>query len=356
MAVTIADFGISTYLSKLHALGDVGTAQAALRFNALSTILGGMFLSGVLFAAYFNWAYAWTVPFIAISFSLQKNTDTALSIPIADRQSGIPVTSLLIRRVSALVAYAVCIGLGFDAIGGYALAVLVGAVAGQVHIWIVVTRAYGRREAPRVRYLPLLRSAVPYMVGNVSTQAQNLDVAIIAVVIGDVAAGLYSAASKLTKPIMLIPRTMTSMILPYAARRGGKSARSMAWKLTQGALGSIVVMIPVSLLASPLITLAMGEAYSDAAATLAVGLIALPLVALPSPLGSLLQSQGQQVYVSINGITFAIVTLIAITVAAQYFGIEGVAAAIGISYAAKALSLLVRIRTLPDSIELSEQS
>lgn len=356
LAVTIADFGISTYLSKLHALGDLGTAQAALRFNALSTILGAVLLSGVLFAAYFNWAYAWTVPFIAVSFALQKNTDTALSIPIADRLAGIPVASLMIRRVCALAAYAVCVGLGIDAIGGYAIAVLVGAVAGQVHIWIVVTRAYGRREAPRVRYRPLLRSAVPYMVGNVSAQAQTLDVAIIAAVIGDVAAGLYSAASKLTKPIMLIPRTMTTMILPYAARRGSKNARSMALKLTLGALVSTLVMIPLSLLAGPLITLAMGDAYAGAAATLAVGLIALPMVALPSPLGSLLQSQGQQVYVSINGIVFAVVTLIAIPVGAQFFGIEGVAAAIGITYAAKALSLLLRIRRLPDSLELPEQA
>lgn len=348
LAVTVADFGIGTYLAKLHALKEVGAAQAALRFNALSTFLSAILLSIGLFAVFFEWTYAWTVPLIAISFAMQKNADTALAIPIADGSARIPVVSLLIRRTSSLAAYGLCIVMGTDAIPAYAIAVLFGAVAGQIHIWLVVTRSYRRRDAPHVGRGSLMRAALPYMFGNVSAQARMLDTAIIAAVLGDISAGLYSAATRLTKPIMLIPQTMTTLILPHASGRGGKNARRMAWKLTLGALISLAIMIPLSLLSEPLITLTMGEAYKGGTVALAVSLISLPLVALPSPLGSLLQSQGHEVYVSINGAVFAIINLLAILAGALLFGIAGVAGATGISFAAKALSLLLRIRRLPD--------
>lgn len=340
----IADFGMATFLSRERARGNVDHVSGALMFNVTSTLVFGALLTIALAAFAAVGVVPWAVVLLGLAAALEKNTETTLSVPIADKKKFVPAFNVLLRRALALIAFGAAVLAGVDPVLAFCLGTAAAAVAGQIQI-----RTWMRGRVDPVgpvsfaRLKDTAQQAWPFWISNVTAGARQLDIPIVGLFASAYSAGLYSASSKIMNPFRLIPSTLTALVVPHVARQGKATARKTAMKISALFLATLVVIVPASLFSEPLVVFLMGEEFSGGGAIFALMLLGLPFVALAPPLGSVLQSQGQEKFVGLNGTIFAIVTIGFVVVGALLSGGEGAALGLGLSYVLKCLSLFVRI-------------
>jgi O-antigen/teichoic acid export membrane protein len=337
-----ADLGMSTYVARARALGQHAAVHAALIVNRRSTATVGLVSVIALSSAAGRGAVPWGVVALGLSLAIEKSVDTMMSVPIADGDTRAATMSVLVRRVVACGGFVACFVAGADPVWAFALWSLVGAVVGQAHARRVTAPL--RATPPGALRLALVGSW-PFFLSNVTVSARSLDTAVVAVVASAGTAGLYSAASRLTSPFMLVASTVTTVLMPHAARASASRARRMAWLLAGWGLAAYVVVLPVLLVADDVLARVLGPDFASAVPALRWALVGLPWVALSSALGTILQSQGHERFVAVNGLAYSCLTLAAVAVAAVRLGATGAAAAVAITFACKCAVLLVRIRT-----------
>ncbi len=171
-----------------------------------------------------------------------------------------------------------------------------------------------------------------------------LDTAIVAVLLAPAAAGLYAAASKLVQPTMLIPQTIASLVLPKATRLGRDRAASLVRPMVLASAASLLVVLPLLLVAEPLVVLVMGDQYAGAGDTLRWLLLGMPFVALSAPLAAILQGSGRERVAALNGVAFAAVLMVGLVGGALVAGTEGAAAGLSASFVVRVVALTVSVR------------
>ena len=335
--LVVTGWGLSIYVPRARARGDAADVVAALRVNTLSNVVTGVILAGAIAVWTTRGGLPVALAVIGVSLALERNIDTVLGVPIADGDSRTPAVSMLLRRVVSLGVLVACLRAGLDPLWSYGGGLLAGALAGQLHVRRVVRvdASAGRTPARDV-----LRQAWPFLVSNLTAQARTLDTAIVATVLSPASAGLYAAASKLVQPLLLIPQTVGAVVTPHAARLGPRDARRLGLKLVAVFLAALVPIVAVLPFAEPLITLVMGSSYAGAGPALGWSLVGLPFMALATSLGALLQGQGKEHLVALNGTIFTLVMIPALVVGAITFGIAGAAAGLATSYVLRSVPLV----------------
>lgn len=340
----LADFGMATFLSRERARGNAELVSGALRFNVVSTMLFGLLTTVGLLVMTIAGVVPAAVVLLGLAAALEKNTETTLSVPIADKRKFVPAFNVLLRRALALAAFGIGIMSGADAVLSFCLGTAAAAVAGQLHIrsWMRGKVSHpGRLTWGQLK--DVATRAWPFWLSNVTAGARQLDIPIVGLLASAYSAGLYSASSKIMNPFRLIPSTLTALVVPHVARQGTASARRTAFKLTGLFLSTLIVLVPASFLSETLVVALMGPKFSGSGTIFALMLVGLPFVALAPPLGSVLQSQGHERFVGFNGTVFAIVTIVLVVLGAIVAAGEGAAAGLGVAYALKCASLLLRI-------------
>ena len=336
--LVVTGLGMSVYLPRARARGDTADVAAALRLNTLSNVVAGLVLAGAIAIWTDRGGLPVALAVIGLSLALERNVDTVLGVPIADGDSRTPAVSMLLRRSVSLVVLLVGLRVGADPLWSYGAGLLAGAVAGQLHVRHVVDVDHGAGRSPaRV----VLRQAWPFLVSNVTGQARTLDTAIVAATLTAASAGLYASASKLVQPLLLIPQTIGAVVTPHAARLAPLAARRLGVRMSLLFVAALVPIIPLMLVAEQLIVVVMGPTYAGAGPALAWSLAGLPFMSLAASLGGLLQGQGAEKLVAVNGTVFGLLMFPAIVVGALSFGIAGAAAGLGLSYLLRSV-LLVR--------------
>ncbi len=341
------DLGVMTFVSKARASHNQADVHGALRLNAGTSVLGGVvaILLCATLPASTSPELAIGLGILALALALEKNTDTALCLPIADGNRSTPAISLTGRRIVSTIVFVGLLFLYLDPILAYSLGYLAGAFAAQVHV-----RQYLRRSRVEgVGATPartIARRATPFLITNVSVQSRSFDTAIVGILASPAASGLYAAASKITAPFMLVPSTLTSLVLPHAVRAGVERAWAISLKLTAGAAVLGVALIPVSMLAEPIIVFLLGADYAAASSIMRWLLFGLPFVALSSPLSAVLQALHAERFVAKNSVAFALVSLGLVAIGALIAGGTGAAIATSVTFIAKCTSLLIAIYIL----------
>ncbi|MEF2977454.1 oligosaccharide flippase family protein [Subtercola sp. YIM 133946] len=339
----LADFGMATYISRERARGNDDVVIGALRFNVASTVSVGVLLTIALATFAAASALPWSTVLLGLASALEKNTETSLSVPIADKKKFVPAFNVLLRRGFTLIAFGVSLWIGLDPVLAFCIGTASAAVVGQLNIrtWMRgKVKSTTKWSAAQLR--SVAGAAWPFWISNVTATARTLDISIVGWVASPYSAGLYSAASKIMNPFRLIPSTLTALIVPYAARQDSATARKTSLKLVALFMSSLVIVIPASFFSNYLVVFLLGEPFKGGGLIFALMLVGLPFVALAPPLGSVLQSQGEEKFVSFNGIVFAAVTILMVAVGALISGGEGAALGLGISYVLKCVSLLRR--------------
>lgn len=342
-AALASDLGIATLVSRSRALRKDDTVTAGLRINDI-TSFALMLLGGVTILILS--ATVGAPPALALLFaslSLERHTETQLSIFFADGDKRTPATSVMCRRVAAFVVFVILAAVGVNGVLAYSMGQLVGNVAGAVHMSNAISRL-GRLDVPRAPLLNVVQEAWPFWVSGVLNQVRLLDVTIVSALVDTRAAGLYSAAQRVTNPLLLIPTAVSSIMLPHSSRLTPGEARRLANRVATLFSSLVLIALPAALLSGPAMELLFGDEYGAAGPVLAIGAISLPFIALSSPLTAIAQSQHREHLVAKMAIVFAVITLGAMAAGAVIFSAAGAIMGVGLSSALRCVFLLALIR------------
>ncbi|WP_353712935.1 polysaccharide biosynthesis C-terminal domain-containing protein [Arthrobacter sp. K5] len=343
---TLFDFGMNTLIVKASALGRVQQVVAGLRFNALSArVLAisstAIFVVGALLGFLPAWA-----SILVLGLSIEKKIETSLSVYVADGNRVVPNASILLRRVVPLVATAAAVVLGVDPLVPFSVAYVLVCAMNSLHLDWRLAQRFGVRKRKQDRFREVAGSAWPYFVGNLSAHSRFLDTSLVAVFVSVGGAALYSAATKVVNPLQLIPQALTTVLMPHSARLEAPSAARLIDRLCLLFLSLLIVLLPISLFSVQIIVFIFGPSFEPSAPVLAIALCGLPFVTLSSPLGSVLQSQGFERYVALNGVIFSVVLLLMLVICCSFWGIIGAAAGMAVTFCLKCVSLYAYSRRL----------
>ncbi|MDQ2624138.1 MAG: oligosaccharide flippase family protein [Actinomycetota bacterium] len=347
IVLVASGLGLSLFVPFAHARREPDAVVAALRLNSGANLVAAL----VLVPAIALWAGAsgapWGAALIGASLALERNVDTILGLPIAEGDARVAATSMLVRRSVCLAVFLPALALGGEPVWSFTAGLLAGALAAQVHARRSVRRPSGVVGAVRAR--EVLARAWPFLVSNLSGQARTLDVTVVAAVLSAGSAGLYAAATKLVQPLLLVPQSLAAVVMPRSTGLEPAVARRLGLRLTLLFLACLVPAVPLVIWAEDVVVLVMGPGYAGAGPALGWAVAGLPFLAMSASLGAVLQGQGRERFVAINGVVFAIAMFPAIVVGALVGGIGGAAAGLGASFAARAVSLCAALVRGPSS-------
>ncbi|TRZ96592.1 MAG: flippase [Rhodocyclaceae bacterium] len=121
----------------------------------------------------------------------------------------------------------------------------------------------------------LLRESWPLFLSSLGAMLyMRVDQVMLAEMVGEREVGLYSAAVRLSEVWYLIPPVIVSSVMPFLTEARGRSEPVYYQRLQQLFMllirSSLLVAIPVSLCATPLMSLLFGSAYEASGSILAV--------------------------------------------------------------------------------------
>lgn len=349
-ALTVADFGVSTLIVKEYSQREFVQVDELAALNLLTTLATALvgLVAILCISLQSGIEYIWFT-LLVLGLALEKNTDTLLGTTIAADRPWDSVTSILVRRLCLVAVTTIAAISGFDVVAAYCAGYFLSSVVSQLHIrWVCAHRlAIAPHISPRAA-LPALHRCVPYALSNITAQSRLLDVTIIGTISGVSAAGLYSAGQRLTNPMMLVPQTVTSLVLPRASKSSRNEALRLSMHLIAWTVAAAAVCAPMIWLGSSITSLLFGEDFAPAGPIFGLLLVSVPVVGLSSTLGSILQGQGQASSVAMNGIIFAVVCIGLIAFGALFFGGAAAALAVLATYAVKCLVLEFMILRLQE--------
>lgn len=338
-AATVLDLGMSTYIARARARSEHSEVASGLYLNVWGTsvlAIGATLLAWALAAPY---GAPLSIVLLGVGVALEKNVETGMAVAIADGMRWTMPISVVLRRGSNVVLFLSLVAAGVDSISSFALSYVASGIAGQIHLRVFLSR-YGRLPS-RAPWRGTLKSSLPFLINNVSAQARLLDSTVLAIAASPVQVGLYSAASRLSNPLLMIPATMTTLLLPHAARQSIREVRTLAIRMGLAMSSLYVPLIIASVLSPHVLAILLGERYVSAAPALAAAWLSLPGVALSSPLASLLQAGGRESEAARNALVFAGILILGMVVGATVAGAAGVAAGVGLAYVAKCIHLYI---------------
>jgi len=340
---TFSDCGMASFVSRERAAdSDSGSIRSALRFNSLtSLLLLGLLSAGLVVASLaLDPIYALMIP-LALWASGERNADTRLVVVFADGDVWINVSNLVMRRLLALAIVLALTSADVEPVLSYCVGVAVGATLSSVAARLIVQPRLPPEDTMTVR--EVLREARPYWVHSVATQARNLDTMLVAMIASPLQAGFYSSASRLTNPLLLIPSSLASLVLPTASRAvsTGSSLRPVLKAIVIVVGGMSTAYAIIFVLAPTLIPAVLGDAYTSSVPVLRIVLVGLPFAAWTSLFASLLQGRGDKTFVARTSLAMIVVSLSLVCLGAFLGGARGASGGLSVALAIHSVLLTV---------------
>lgn len=336
----VTDFGITGVLSRARAREDTALVAGCIRTNdivsglvAILTVIGTVVVAP---------GKVLLVP-LMISIILERNAETQLSLFYADGDRVVPLVSILGRRLIGVALFGGLVAGGLDAMWAFGVGLTTGAGFSVGYQKIVLMRSRASRPPYGIiDPIEVIRGSVSFWISSVLNQIRVLDTTIVAATSTALSAGLYSAAQKLTNPLLLIPVSLAQILLPYAARPGANVSKASI-RVTQLFLATYILIIPGCFFDEHALGLFFGTSYRSGGAILTWMMLGLPVLALSGPLAAILQGCGGERFVAVNGALFAVLALVAMAGGGAIFGAVGVAAGLAIASGLRVPVLLAGI-------------
>ena len=241
---TITDFGLSTLISKSYAREDHVMVASALRWTTITTWVFGLGALGVGVGLSAIGLIPMAMTALILSVAIDRCVEYRLSVPIAAESKAVPASSILLRRGVQFIVFIGFVLGGVAALWAYGLAQLTGALVGYLQSTYFL-RSRVVKVRTRLPWRTVLKNSYAFFVNSVTAQVFTLDTFLVSVFSGTHSAGLYAAASRVTSPLILIPGTLASTVLPPAARATASQARSVAVRLTLHLPAILLVAGPI---------------------------------------------------------------------------------------------------------------
>lgn len=342
VAQTVVDLGLSTMLIRERAANPKSPVIAGiLKLNdrlslALSVLVGA--LLGAL-GAYVDQNYLLLLP-LAIWIGAERNADVWLGVAFADGDVRVNVSNILIRRVLTLV-----ILISLSSLMSPLLAFALGAAAASLLSSLFAHRFVRARLEPyvAVSLRRLLSESWPYWLNSLATQMRNLDVTLVAIAATSVQAGFFSAGSRLTGPLRILPTSLASVLLPAASRSNSSSIRRLIY-LVIAATGGLALIYGGAIFFVPFfLPLLLGEGYTGAIPAVQIIFAGLAFAGSASLFGALLQGVGLKHFVANAAVVMTISCLIGVAFASSFAGAVGAAIGLSLSFLIQSVMLFIRL-------------
>jgi O-antigen/teichoic acid export membrane protein len=340
---TLFDLGLPTLIVRERARdARDGIVTAALKLNNLFSIaLSALLLiTGVFLAVAVDAQYWLLLPF-ALWAAAERNADAWLGVALADGDSWINVMNLVLRRVLSLGTF---LGLSTWTDTPPMLAIALAFAVAAALSWFFAHAYVSKRLVPSSRHtMPQLVSrSYPYWINSVSSQIQNLDVALTSAFAGPAQAGLYAAAARLTNPLRILPNSLATILLPAASKRTSSTIATLC-KLVAGATAVFGLFYGALIFAMPwAVPVFLGDDYSGATFALQVTCGGLVFASGSSLASTLLFGIGLKHYVANIAVVTTFACLAGVIMGSITAGAAG--AAIGLASAFVLQSVLLSSR------------
>lgn len=338
---TVTDLGASTYVMKQFAEMNMIGVRSGLRLINLSGWLACVGATAIAFAVHGPLGLPIAMLPLVASVAVDRLVEYRLAVPIAATSTAVPAVSIILRRSIQFIGFLLMWQLGTGAVAAYSLAQLIGALAGYVHSVRFLPRYLDTTAPAAVPIRTIVVQSFPYLVNNVAVHIQLLDTFLVTTLAGAYRGGMYSAAMRVTSPLLLIPGTLAAAVLPAATRATPYAVRSVARRLTlTNPLMVIMAAAGGTAFAEPVCVLLFGSEYAAAAAPLTLLLMTFPFALLAAALSAVLQARGDEVRVAGVGLIGAAAFIFAVGVGAWLHGAVGAAAGGLAAVSAKCLPLI----------------
>lgn len=265
-------------------------------------------------------------------------------------QKYVSLVTLAVTLILNLLKVAVIVtGEGILYIGFILLleAILYAALYIYIHLW-----RYGSMFAwrfDRSIAAQLLIDSWPFIfIAAFSTAYSRIDQVMLKYLLDSTAVGLYDAAVRIAEAWLFIPAIIASSLFPAIvnAKEIGVEEYQKRLMILAGVMGAlgIVIALPLSFYAGPLMTLLYGAAFAGAGAAFAVYIWAGMWASLDIVVRYFLIAENRRFLIFLSSLGTAVLNIILNFYLIPRFGIVGAAWSTFLSYAVLALPLILIVR------------
>jgi O-antigen/teichoic acid export membrane protein len=341
---TASDFGLPVFIVRERARDATSSVvtQALRLSNRLSAGLAVLIAStGVALTMWVSGDFAYLIP-LALWAAAERNADAWLGVPLADGDARINSINLLARRAGHLLTFVVLLAVSDIA---PTLAFAITAALAASLSWVFVHRRVVTR-LPRVERVMdargLLRSARPYWINSLATQAKNFDAVLVSGVAGTGAGGLYAAAARLTTPLRILPTSLAAVLMPMASKRDSRTLMPLVKLVMAAVVGAVLFYGLLALIMPIAVPRALGSGYAGAVVPLQIATASLIFASIASLFGALLQGVGRNRYVAWTAVLTTSVCLVGVGIGSLMGGAVGAAIGLAASFIVQAGALVGR--------------
>ncbi|MCH7499204.1 MAG: flippase [Nitrospinae bacterium] len=239
--------------------------------------------------------------------------------------------------LSAVKVGLILYGAGLMAFAWTGLAEVVVGALGLMVAFKSVGSSFGSLEIHWPRMLQLLKESWPLLLSGLAiTFYMRIDQVMLGEMLGEHDVGIYSAALRLSEVWYVIPMVIVSSVMPSFTEARAHSEELYYQRLqklfTYLVRIAYLVAIPMTIIATPLITLLFGTQYSSAGPVLAVHIWAALFVFLGVARGIYSINEGLNIPVMFGTISGAILNILLNIILIPRYGALGAAIATIFSY------------------------
>ncbi|MEN2740513.1 polysaccharide biosynthesis C-terminal domain-containing protein [Microbacterium sp. X-17] len=324
------DFGSNSVWLRERAAARLGLTQFSSRARTkllLIAVIGALLcLAGLVWSS---------TPVIVAVILFSVVVGQMMLVPLrADRQGVYVSIAFLVERVAAIALFGVLAMVGVGSLDALVPSLVFGSLLSALFAHIAAGPArfrFFRRGLGNP-----WSGAAYYGLSASANSAQQLDLALLGVVAGPSAAGVYGAVNRWTQPMGIIATAFSSAAVPFVAAAASwrdvlRISTRAVWLLGVAILGALLAAI----LAPVIVPLLLGDAYLGSVPLLQLLALGTIPAVLNQPLAAILQARNHD-----RGV--AVIMLMA--VALQLIGVAvlgSIAGAIGAAIAFCALQLIL---------------
>ncbi|MDP9736945.1 lipopolysaccharide biosynthesis protein [Curtobacterium sp. 260] len=325
-AASLFSLGVGRFIATSQARGDRPAVSAGLALNQLSTValvvvgLIGLLLSRLTVDLLIPMCLLW------VALAIEKNLEVSLEQAFARQENVLPTVVTMVRRTLTLLL--VLVGLWLferEALWVYVLALLVGNSIGSALVHGSLARQMGRLDRRLASLKRALLNSRHFYVADLSNQAASLDSFFVGLFGGTAQAAYYSSATRLVNPLRLLPVTIGTVLLPFAARSSLRQVRKAVRQVAAVMIAlELAVLLSMPLLPE-LVPLVLGEHLRESTWIFGLALAGLPVWGLAQALTSMLQGIADVRFVAITSLATGVASVLGFCVGGALAGAFGVA-------------------------------
>jgi O-antigen/teichoic acid export membrane protein len=351
---TVLDFGLNSYTLRELASNPEEPKLFARTFSvkmSLGLAVAILWMATVLLIAEFesvSLGLAMFGPYVLASML----TGTLLLPFRSAQRMGVVASLQVLQSLVGLIFLGFLIAV--SATGSYALplALTVGSILAALTALVLSDNRSSLFERPATRdFRELWSKSVGFGLASLGTQLQRADVAIVGVLAGPQAAGIFAAPARITNMLGVLPTAFSGAVFPFVAAQNRTLSARKDWLIGTGTV-VVLTCVPLAMIfvfADTLVIRVLGDSYAASGSILRIYLVGMVFATVNGPLSALLQAEGEERYVAKAVGGAAIFGLLTVAVGAAVGGAPGAAVGFLALQVLVAMSLAQRALTTHDA-------